>query len=439
MGNINLISFNVIALIIWYIILPFVGKTEIIQFGDIDYDISRLLGIAIVYINTIFVFFTDFSKIPKPVCVSAIIFMTYAAINVIINDNFIKSLYVLVRVYSGFLLLFIFCGANEKQIRLIEIMLLSIGAFTACYIIGQFALYKINPGYAIQLMGERALVPSYSYDVVRPQGPILSAGGSSSVISLALILLLRKMLIGELSRWHVVLGSFMTLALLLNFTRTYVFIIFLIFFINLIFYKKYKALTIVLMIFVMVITVSFVFLSSSHYTDRFEDLPGIASKGVVKEQLMQGRLLLIDIVWKDFVKQNIYRKLFGNGLYYPYKLLGNYFYGQEVSTHNDFMWLLSTMGIIGLILYILFYISAAISYQGEYVVLFLSFLIGMLFLNGLGGETISTTGHRLYQMIALAFFYDINRSKEMLNVRKNMDNNINIDEVVFKENKYKKV
>jgi len=122
--------------------------------------------------------------------------------------------------------------------------------------------------------------------------------------------------------------------------------------------------------------------------------------------MMQGRGLLIDVVWSDFKAKDAMRKLTGDGLYYTNKLLGKYFSVSGASTHNDFLWLLSNMGILGLLLYLSYYMTMAVSYQGTYKFLFLSYLFGIVFMSGVGGETISITGHRWLQFIFLASFFD---------------------------------
>ena len=62
------------------------------------------------------------------------------------------------------------------------------------------------------------------------------------------------------------------------------------------------------------------------------------------------------------------------------------------------------MGIIGFIIYLMFYASAIFSYNGELKLLYLCYLFGVMFLSGIGGETICVTGHRFLQVICLAYF-----------------------------------
>jgi hypothetical protein len=405
------IRVNAVALVLWYVLLPFAGKLALFELGGTVYDVSRVIGLFIVYGNTILLFKVNYGKIPRLILLSSFLFLIYAACHVFTGSNFINSINVFVRVYSGFLLLLIFCGCGgDERKEIIEKLLIFMGVLTGIYILAQFAMYKINPGFATQLLGDRAYVASYS--LVRPQGLLLSAGGSSSVMAVALIVLLRKILVHEFTRVHSLLASFMIAALLINFTRTYVFTLIPIFLLCLAYYRGFKALTATVSLGVVVLLLSFLFIDPSQYIDRFKDLPGMSAKGVSNQQLMQGRGLLMDILWKDFSKKDTLSQLTGNGLYYTNRLLGKYFSVREVSTHNDFLWLLSNMGLLGMLLYLCFFASAAVSYRGKFRLLFLCYLFGLMFMSGIGGETICVTGHRFFQVICLAYFLNETRQND---------------------------
>ena len=400
-----IIRLNVIAIALWYFLLPFAGKLVIFSLGGIKYDISRIIGLGIIYGNTFLLPTINIKKISMLVLLSAFFFLSYATILLFLGGYLDQSFNMLIRVYSAFLLFFIYCGFDyEHKTEIIEKLILVMGLYVAFFTLVQFVLYKINPAFAISLFAKRAFVASYSS--IRPQGPLLSAGGSASVMTSAFILLLRKYFQRGLSKQHILLAVIMGMAMLLNLTRTYMFPLVFITVACLIFYRRFKALAIIMSTLFVLIFVSFSFIPPAHYLDRFKDVPGFAGKNVSKKQMMQGRGLLIDIVWSDFKAKDAMRKLTGDGLYYSNKLLGRYFSVSEASTHNDFLWLLSNMGILGLLLYLLYYMAMAVSYHGSYKFLFFSYLFGIIFISGLGGETISITGHRWLQFIFLASFFE---------------------------------
>jgi hypothetical protein len=399
-----IIRLNIGAIALWFMTLPFAAKLSIFSLGGTIYDLSRLIGLGIVYGNTLFLPLANFRKIPAPLLIASTFFLLYAAILLAIGDNFSNSLNVFVRIYSGFLLLFVFCGFEHKhKMELIENLLLFMGIFTAAYTLIQFATYSISPNAAVSFFGGRAFVPSYS--TIRPQGPLLSAGGSASVITIAFILLLKRLIVGNFSRVHSILSGIMALAMLVNLTRTYLFMLVLITIACLICYRRIQVLFTLTVVSIVLILLSFAVVPPSHYLDRFKDVPGMSSEDVSNKQLMQGRGLLMDIVWSDFKTKDIYRQLIGDGLFYTNKLVGSHFNQAEASTHNDFLWLLSNMGVMGFTLYLLYYLSAMVSYRGKFRFLFLCYLFGIMFISGLGGETICVTGHRFLQMICLAYFY----------------------------------
>lgn len=401
------IQINVVAIALWYLLLPFAGKLAIFTLGGTVYDLSRIIGLAIIYGNTLILPTADFRRIPKLVLLSSVFFLAYATLLMVIEDNLVSSGNVLVRIYAGFILLFVFCGfRHDRKMELIEKLLLFMGAFTAIYTLGQFVLYQVSPELAVSFFGKRAFVPSYS--TIRPQGPLLSAGGSASVITISFILLLKRVMDRNFKRVHLTISVLMTLALLVNLTRTYLFMLILITVCCLIYYQRFKALLMMGLGATMIVLISFAVVPPSHYLDRFKDVPGVSAQDVNNKQMMQGRGLLMDLVWSDFKSKDIYRQLTGDGLYYTNKFLGRYFSVAEASTHNDFLWLLSNMGIIGLALYLLYYLAAAVSYRGNYKLLFLCYLFGIMFVSGIGGETICVTGHRLLQVICLAYFYSEN-------------------------------
>jgi len=399
------IRLNVIAIALWYLLLPFAGKLSLFNLGGVRYDISRVIGLGIIYGNTLLLPTINIKKIPVLVLLSAFFFLMYAAILLFIGGYFVQSLNMLIRIYSGFLLFFIYCGFYyEHKMEIVEKLILVIGLYAASFTIIQFVLYEIDPAFAVSLFAKRAFVASYS--TVRPQGPLLSAGGSASVMTIAFILILKKFLQRDLTNRHILIAVVMGMAMLLNLTRTYLFPLVIITIACLIFYRHFKALAIIISALFILIFVSFSFIPPSHYLDRFKDVPGFAGKNVSKKQMMQGRGLLVNIVWTDFKKKGVSRQIIGDGLCYTSNFLGRYFSVAEASTHNDFLWLLSNMGILGLLLYLIYYMAMGVSYQGSYKFLYLCYLFGIMFMSGLGGETINITGHRWLQVILLAYFFD---------------------------------
>jgi hypothetical protein len=170
-------------------------------------------------------------------------------------------------------------------------------------------------------------------------------------------------------------------------------------------YKKYKQLTYSLMLAAAIFAGSTLFVNPLYYLERIQDIPGLSSKAVSEDQLMQGRGSLIKIVWNDFTKKEMERMLLGDGLTYASKVIVKYYHASgEASTHNDFLWLLSDLGVIGLLSYLGFYAAAFLSYTGEYKAIYYFYLVGIMLASGVGGETITITGHRFLQMIFLAYF-----------------------------------
>lgn len=398
-----LIRLNVFALAIWYLLLPLAGKTVLMKFGGVDYDVSRLIGLAIIYGNTIMLPVLIRNNIPKGMLYSILAFLLYAFVHVFTSPNMSESLNIFIRIYSGFLIFILFCSyTHEDDEKLIERFLLFIGLYTAMYTIVQIILYKLNPGMALQFFGARAFVGSYS--TIRPQGPLLSAGGSSSVIAISIILLLKKLLDRKFKSYYVILLLVMLAAMFVNFTRTYLFSLFVTTFGCFALYKRYKELMVSAILATFVIVLFLSIFGISPFLDRFKDVPGIAESNMKNEQLMQGRGLLVKVIYSDFEKKDIPSMILGDGLNYTNVVLGKYFHASEqISTHNDFMWLLSNMGIIGLVLYLVFYVVASLSYQGISHPIYMFYLITIMLFSGLGGETICITGHRFIQFIFLAY------------------------------------
>lgn len=396
---------NVFVLAVWYVLLPFSGKLELFTFGGTTYDLSQLIGIGIIFFNSICLLFIDYRRIPTAIFFFSIFFVSYAGLLLLIGENFAQSVNVFVRIYSGFLLFFVFCGAKyDGKQRLIEQFLLFMGWYTAIYTIIQFFIYHIDPQLAIGVFTRDAFVSSYS--TVRPQGPLLSAGGSASVLSLTFILILKKILNNEFRVMHCMLAIFMTIAFLMNMTRTYLFTLVVVFICTLMYYRMYKVIISIFVGSILLIAGSLAVVPPSHYFDRFKDVPGVADKNVKINQMMQGRGLLMEIIWNDFKEKNVYRKISGDGLYHTNKILSKYFSVPDASTHNDFLWLLSNMGIFGLVLYLLYYFLGVMSYHGNDKILFVGYFIGIMFVSGFGGETICITGHRFLQVILLSYFFN---------------------------------
>lgn len=398
-----LIRLNVFALAVWYLLLPFAGKTVLMKFGGVDYDVSRIIGLAIIYGNTIMLPVFIRNNITKGVLYSIMAFLLYAFVHVFTSPNMSGSLNIFVRVYSGFLIFVLFCSyTHEEDEKLIERFLLLIGLYTAMYTIVQIILYKFNQEMALQFFGPRAFVGSYS--TVRPQGPLLSAGGSSSVIAISIILLLKKLFDRKFKPYYVILLLVMLAALFVNFTRTNLFPLFVMTFGCFVLYKRYKELIVSAVLAMFVILLYMSIFGTAPFMDRFKDVPGVGEDSVKNEQLMQGRGQLVKIVYSDLKKKDIPSIILGDGLNYTNVVLGKYYHTSgDISTHNDFMWLLSNMGIIGLVLYLMFYVAASLSYQGISRPIYLFFLITFMLFGGLGGETICITGHRFIQFIFLAY------------------------------------
>jgi O-Antigen ligase len=78
---------------------------------------------------------------------------------------------------------------------------------------------------------------------------------------------------------------------------------------------------------------------------RSEDAPADISSG-------RAEFWNIDI--NHFLNSNLFTKLFGNGIDFPYLLHFQKYHGYMIWSHNDFLHLLLSLGIVGMTLYLLF-------------------------------------------------------------------------------------
>jgi O-antigen ligase len=257
----------------------------------------------------------------------------------------------------------------------------------------------MNPSIAIATFGPKAFLLSFS--TLRAQGPLVSAGGSSSAMAIGVVILVGRSIAGRSRKWNIVCLMVLTMGLFMNFTRTYVFI--LIVFVGAVF-AYYKRLGLLAKIGAVIVVSALIVGSAvgwSHITDRFRDLPGAGEASVSENQMFQGRVLLTGLILDDFRKSDAIEVLFGKGLYNSNRVLQRYF-GVEASTHNDLLWLVSNCGLIGLILYLGVILSLVFGHRGNFYFLYGAFVALFVFLSGLGGETIAITGHRYLQMIGVA-------------------------------------
>jgi hypothetical protein len=363
-----MIRFNLMALTFWYLTMAFLNRISLFSLAGSSYDLSRLVGLTVICINIVMLPMVNYRKIPKAVLILVAMFSSHLFVEILIGGDINRSLGVFIRAFSSFVILIVFLGNADGHREEIERFLIGIAIYSSVFVIIQVILYRMNPSIAIAVFGSKAFLSSFS--TLRAQGPLVSAGGSSSAMAIGVVILVGRSIAGRSRKWDIATLMVLSMGLFMNFTRTYVFILIVFVAAVFVYYKRFGLLAKIgagIMVSAMIVGSA---VGWSHITDRFRDLPGAGDASVSGNQMFQGRVLLSELILDDFKKSDPIEVLFGKGLYNSNRVLQRYF-GVEASTHNDLLWLVSNCGLIGLILYLSVIISLVFGHRGN-----LSFLYG---------------------------------------------------------------
>ena len=387
--------------------MPLSAAISVGSLGGIELTISRMAGILVVVYVTVSFLFLNLNRIPKFLLLSVMIFIFYMFIHVFFGSDWLGDFGVFIRAYGSFILLLYFlCVLNDENAVLIKNVLIALAILTAIYTIVQYSIFTVSPSTAINIFGRQAFWGQGSA-TVRPGGLLLSAGGSASIMCVGIILLMKKYLEGNFNYYSIIFLALIVFGLGLNFTRTFVFLLIPFVLLVLIRYGKWKGVFLYGVIGVLSIGVLVNFLGSERFLNRFSDIPGIADSRNVKP-VFEGRSLLIEIVMDAYKKESALSQAIGHDYRWASRQIESYYKRAfslrtgESSTHNDFVWILSILGWIGLIFYILVVFALMLGIKGQNVFFGRLFVLMFFVLSGLGGESISIVGHRYLQVMLIA-------------------------------------
>jgi len=348
-------------IVIWYLMMPFTKSFSLGKFGQIDLNLSRLMGIIVVIMCSALIPFMIRETKSFRLLFSAFLLIVLCFANVFIDTIPQKTITVFIRIYGGVLLL-LFFAPSMSAINVVKIRkcITLIATATAIFTVIQFILIKISFSLAVKIFG----IDSFwmGTEIIRPRGLIESVGGSAAVMTTGLLCIFFNSLKGKVRISDYLLISIIVFGLLLNFTRTYVFLIPIFIFINLTAYKRYTKSIGLAFLFLAVLGVSIGIIGLNTVNERFDDLPGFNSGNVKRQNLFMGRVELFEDVWSEFLNNDVINKLIGSGLNWTGNTLKKK-YGIEASTHNDFVWLIGNLGILGCLVYLLFLFSILTSYK----------------------------------------------------------------------------
>ena len=396
-------EFNACALLIWCLLMPASKQLTIFELMGVDYDLSRIIGLWLVCINTLLVPVLPWRKVPRLVLFAGFMFLLHAFAHIFSGSGPIPSLNMFIRIYGGFILFFVFMmSRNDPSQNALSRVILILGIVNSIYIVIQYGLYNVNTDIAFNLFGPSGYLQSYN--TIRPRGLLQSAGGSGAVMALAVSVLLKRQIEGGAGRRDLLLGGILCVGLLLKFTRTYVFVLPVLLFANIAYYKGFSRTIIITSSLAGVIVISTVIVGIDHYSDRFRDIPMFSDETVKRRTAFMGRLVLADLIIEEYQELDMVNKVIGTDLYWTNRALSRHF-GVEASTHNDFIWLMCNLGYIGLAFYAMFIWSLVKSYKFQHRFFYISYVLLIVVLPGMGGETIPVTGHRFFQMAFLGSLF----------------------------------
>jgi len=373
-------------------------------------DGSQLLGLLLVLILTLNLSTLPLQGIPRQLLIAISIFLTISFIHVFTIGDYYHSFIIFLRIYGGFcFLLYFYAVADEGCAREIRKCISVVAIATSVYVLLQYISYQYNPGFAFQFFGEDSYL--FSLSTVRPRGLVNSAGGSASLMTLGVLLIIEKNLFTKLKVKDYLILLVLSLGLLLNLTRTFIFLLAFFSFITYAHYRQYvKILKMGFACFILILWL-FIFTGTERYADRFSDIPGISSVGISADQAFMGRGLLLRIPFEKYKDLDLIHQVFGSGISWSENLLKGYFVRYyrwltaQTSTHNDFVWLLCNLGFIGLLSYLWILWQILRSYRYDMRFFFSSYVLVFVLFAGLGGESINVTGHRFMQLLFVAYLY----------------------------------
>jgi O-antigen ligase len=218
---------------------------------------------------------------------------------------------------------------------------------------------------------------------------------------------MQKYIEKKIGYFSIVLISIIVFGLGLNFTRTFVFLLVPFIFLVLVRYGKWKGVFIYAITGVLLVGVLINLLGVERFVNRFQDIPGILDTRSNKPAF-EGRKLLIDIVMTEFSEEPVLSKIIGHDYRWASRVIEKYYkktYAEKIgesSTHNDFIWLLSILGWLGVMLYVIVVLAIVFNIKGRYQFFGRLFVMFFFVLTGLGGESIPIVGHRYLQAIMVA-------------------------------------
>lgn len=394
-------------LTVWFLLMPVLSRIVLIQ----DYTLSRILGLFIIFINTVLFPFHKLRLVYLPVLLSVTTFILYCIMLTIVYPS--PSAYdTLFRLYGWQLLLIVFLiRIGPSNIHIVKAAIISVGVICALYTIVQYVVYLLDPHFAIQLWGVRGIVIDHS--TLRPQGLLGSAGGSAFLISFPLILFLKEVLTKHIGSYRAFLSIVLLIGLLLNFTRTAIFLLAVFMIINLLIYRQFVRMFVLVLFTLCVTATTLLFVDYNRYTDRFTDLKWSEEMSDSdRNRFAAGRLLLLSVVLDKYRGLPFQDKLIGKGLHWTNSIIKETF-GIEGNAHNDMIWLLSNVGYIGTILYLLIVYSLSVMHKYKWTLFYVSFVVLYFFLGGIGGETITITGHKYMQVIMIAYLFNDDKLQDI--------------------------
>ena len=400
-------AFILYTIFFWYVGSPLLKTVEPIN----GLDLSQIVGAFIVLLLTKSLFTISFGAIPQKLLFSVFIFLTALFVNVFTGPDYLESFLIFFRIYGGMcILVFFYCIPDKEIIEKTQKFIVIISTITALYTIFQFVTYKIDVHFAYKIFGEDSFLISFS--TVRPRGLINSAGGSASIMSLGIIIFIHKLINDKLIQRDKFVAIVILCGLLLNLTRTFIFSLCIFSILIFFHYGEYKKFVKIMIASVLVFAVLFLYFGGERFLDRLNDIPIFSSRVVKQEEAFMGRNRLMQIPLNKYKNVNLFNKIIGNGLAWSTNQIKGYYIrffpnrSLQASTHNDFVWLLCNVGLMGLFAYLFFCWAILITYKFQLKFFFVLYVSLFVFLTGIGGETINITGHRYLQFLYIACLFN---------------------------------
>ncbi|SDJ66839.1 O-antigen ligase family protein [Microbulbifer yueqingensis] len=396
----NLVEWLLNIIVSWYLLYPLI---KALPYGE---QASRGIGLLVVFFAFFIVLLRGVKRSYLLLFLSAVAFLLNCLVRIPVGHDVAEDVATFIRILGGFVIFFAFLTvACPMRLIRFERRLFILGAICALYTLVQASAYIASPAAAMSFFG----LDQYwgaGGEALRPRGLLMSIGGSASLMSISLLIYYRWYTVGTVSRLETVLFFLVLAGLASNFTRTFILCIVIFIFLHLFVTGRFQKLwmaTLGLVLSVVVVTLLF----PDRVMDRLSDIPFVG-KGQESEEFFEGRFVLAGIAWDAFASEGIANYIFGNGLNFSSNAIMEVFRGQEKtmqsSTHNDVVWLLVNLGVVGTILYSLFLCLLLQAYdkhmRGQ--AFYTLFVIIFFFLSSLAGESINISGHRYIQYIYIA-------------------------------------